>query len=48
MTLDATLVLLLPNNGSLETVAVAGANQLDGVLSKKIVDAIWPSVKASF
>ena len=42
------LVLPLPYIGLLAGAAVAGANQPDHVLSNKIVDATWPTVKASF
>ena len=42
------LVLPWPCNGLLASAAVAGANQPGRVLSNKIVDATWPTVKASF
>ena len=47
MRADATLVLPWPYSGLLAGAAVARANQQGGVLSNKIVDAKWLSVKAN-
>ena len=47
MRAGATLVRPLPYSGLLACAAFAGANQPGGVLSNKIVDATWPSAKAS-